>query len=191
MGTVAQALNRNDVATKKYKARTSLSTEIEPIASQRDRRDVVPPGAVSTVIACGTWRGIERCCAMASETLHEDPAKLGPEVMDRHRAIVSLMEELEAVDWYDQRAKATDNAELRSILEHNRDEEKEHAAMALEWLRRNDPKMDEHLRTFLFKEGPISEIEADMKGGGADGGEANTASDGSLGIGSLRNKSDR
>ena len=128
---------------------------------------------------------------MASETLHEDPAELGPEVTDRHRAIVSLMEELEAVDWYDQRAKATANDELRSILEHNRDEEKEHAAMALEWLRRNDPKMDEHLRTFLFKEGPISEIEADMKGGGADGGEPNTASDGSLGIGSLRRTPDQ
>jgi ferritin-like protein len=110
--------------------------------------------------------------------------------MDRHRAIVSLMEELEAVDWYDQRAKATANAELRTILEHNRDEEKEHAAMALEWLRRNDPKMDEHLRTFLFKEGPIKEIEADMKGGG-DSVEANNTPDGSLGIGSLRQKSDR
>jgi len=127
---------------------------------------------------------------MASETLHEDPAKLGPEVIDRHRAIVSLMEELEAVDWYDQRAKATSNAELRTILEHNRDEEKEHAAMALEWLRRNDPKMDEHLRTFLFKKGPIKEIEADMKGGGAGGDEPTNASDGSLGIGSLRRKSD-
>jgi len=128
---------------------------------------------------------------MASETLHEDPAKLGPEVMDRHRAIVSLMEELEAVDWYDQRAKATANAELRTILEHNRDEEKEHAAMALEWLRRNDPKMDEHLRTFLFKEGPIKEIEADMKSGGPDGSDANPASDGSLGIGSLRRTPDQ
>lgn len=128
---------------------------------------------------------------MASETLHEDPAKLGPEVMDRHRAIVSLMEELEAVDWYDQRAKATANAELRTLLEHNRDEEKEHAAMALEWLRRNDPKMDEHLRTFLFKEGPIKEIEADMKSGGPDGSEANPASDGSLGIGSLRRTPDQ
>jgi len=132
---------------------------------------------------------------MASETLHEDPAKLGPEVIDRHRAIVSLMEELEAVDWYDQRAKATANAELRSILEHNRDEEKEHAAMALEWLRRNDPKMDEHLRTFLFKEGPIRQIEATMmNGGGADGGDAggtDAPTDGSLGIGSLRKTTDR
>ena len=131
---------------------------------------------------------------MASETLHEDPATLGPEVIDRHRAIVSLMEELEAVDWYDERAKATANAELRSILEHNRDEEKEHAAMALEWLRRNDPKMDEHLRTFLFKDGPITQIEATMiKGGGGEGGdaEAEASSDGSLGIGSLRKKSTR
>ena len=126
---------------------------------------------------------------MASEALHEDPEKLGPEVIDRHRAIVSLMEELEAVDWYDQRAKATDNAELRAILEHNRDEEKEHAAMALEWLRRSDPKMDEHLRTFLFKEGPIAGIEARM--GGDDGEESAAPSDGSLAIGSLRRTPNR
>jgi uncharacterized protein len=129
---------------------------------------------------------------MASETLHEDPERLGPEVIDRHRAIVSLMEELEAVDWYDQRAKATDNAELRAILEHNRDEEKEHAAMALEWLRRVDPKLDEHLRTFLFKDGPITEIEAAMTEGGDTeqaapaAANAPTGGDGSLGIGSLR-----
>ena len=126
---------------------------------------------------------------MASETLHEDREKLGPEVIDRHRAIVSLMEELEAVDWYDQRAKATSNAELRAILEHNRDEEKEHAAMALEWLRRNDPKMDEHLRTFLFKEGPITGIEANMRKEGEH--EEAASSDGSLGNGSLRQKPDR
>jgi ferritin-like protein len=127
---------------------------------------------------------------MASETLHEDPERLGPEAIDRHRAIVSLMEELEAVDWYDQRAKATDNAELRAILEHNRDEEKEHAAMALEWLRRVDPKLDQHLRTFLFKDGPITEIEEVVKA--AEGGAADEAAaapstdDGSLGIGGLR-----
>lgn len=84
--------------------------------------------------------------------------------MDRHRAIVSLMEELEAIDWYDQRAKATGNPELRAILEHNRDEEKEHAAMMLEWLRRDDPKLDEHLRTFLFRKGPIVGIEKAFSG---------------------------
>lgn len=122
---------------------------------------------------------------MASETLHEDPAALGPEVIDRHRAIVSLMEELEAVDWYDQRAKATANPELRAVLEHNRDEEKEHAAMALEWLRRTDPVLDKHLRTFLFKEGPITEIEANMESGAAAGVDE-AAPAGSLGIGSLR-----
>ena len=91
---------------------------------------------------------------MSSESLHEDAGKLGPEVIDQHRAIVSLMEELEAVDWYNQRAKATSNPELRAILEHNRDEEKEHAAMALEWLRRSDPTLSQHLKTFLFTAGP-------------------------------------
>ena len=120
---------------------------------------------------------------MSSETLHEDSGRLGPEIIDRHRAIVSLMEELEAVDWYDQRAKATDNPELRAILEHNRDEEKEHAAMALEWLRRNDAKLHEHLKTFLFTEGPITRIEKAMTAGGES---SSRTDDGSLGIGSLR-----
>jgi hypothetical protein len=68
---------------------------------------------------------------MSSETLHEDAEKLGPQVVDRHRAIVSLMEELEAVDWYDQRVAAADDDELRAVLAHNRDEEKEHASMVL------------------------------------------------------------
>ena len=121
---------------------------------------------------------------MSSETLHEDASKLGPEVVDQHRAIVSLMEELEAVDWYNQRAKATANSELRAILEHNRDEEKEHAAMVLEWLRRRDPKLAEHLRTYLFTKEPVTEIEAVVEHGGGE--EAAVASDGSLGIGSLR-----
>ena len=124
---------------------------------------------------------------MSSEVLHEDANKLGPEVIDQHRAIVSLMEELEAVDWYNQRAKATSNPDLRAILEHNRDEEKEHAAMALEWLRRSDRKFAQHLKTFLFTEGPITEIEAEMtaEAGDEEGGGGAT-SDGSLGIGSLR-----
>ena len=126
---------------------------------------------------------------MSSEVLHEDASRLGPEVIDQHRAIVSLMEELEAVDWYNQRAQATSNSELRAILEHNRDEEKEHAAMALEWLRRNDPTLSEHLKTFLFSDAPITGIEATMGevGGEADGSGGGAASDGSLGIGSLRN----
>jgi len=123
--------------------------------------------------------------AASSATLHE--VNLKPETVDRHRAIVSIMEELEAVDWYDQRAEAATDAELRAILEHNRDEEKEHAAMALEWLRRRDAKLDAHLRTYLFSEGSILDIEAaEEEGGGeAETGGA-TGSDGSLGIGSLR-----
>ena len=128
---------------------------------------------------------------MSSESLHENPEALGAEVIDTHRAIVSLMEELEAVDWYNQRAKATSNPDLRAILEHNRDEEKEHAAMALEWLRRSDPKFAQHLKTFLFTDGPITGIEAEAihgeGGGGGESGESNmSAADGSLGIGSLR-----
>ncbi len=125
---------------------------------------------------------------MSSDSLHENPGTLGPEIIDQHRAIVSLMEELEAVDWYSQRAKATENPELRAILEHNRDEEKEHAAMVLEWLRRSDPKLNEHLRTFLFTEGPLTAVETAMKqgGGGGEGEEAAAGADGSLGIGSLR-----
>ena len=124
---------------------------------------------------------------MSSEVLHEDVNKLGPEVIDQHRAIVSLMEELEAVDWYNQRAKATSNPDLRAILEHNRDEEKEHASMVLEWLRRSDPKLMQHLKTFLFTEGPITEIEAEMVHAGASGeSSGGTSSDGSLSIGSLR-----
>ena len=123
---------------------------------------------------------------MSSEVLHEDADKLGPEVIDQHRAIVSLMEELEAVDWYNQRAKATSNPDLRAILEHNRDEEKEHASMVLEWLRRGDPKLNEHLKTYLFTEGSLLAIEkADQAGGGAASGSG-ASSDGSLGIGSLR-----
>ena len=97
--------------------------------------------------------------ASSSADLHEDPDVLNPATIDRHRAIVSLMEELEAVDWYDQRVDATQDEDLRAILAHNRDEEKEHAAMVLEWLRRHDPKLDEHLRTYLFTDKPVLDIE--------------------------------
>jgi len=125
--------------------------------------------------------------AASSATLHEDNLK--PETVDRHRAIVSIMEELEAIDWYDQRAEAAADDDLRAILRHNRDEEKEHAAMTLEWLRRRDPKLDEHLRTYLFSEGSVLEIEAKAEDGGGDGGGGKSGSSGgSLGIGSLRGK---
>lgn len=92
---------------------------------------------------------------MASVGFHEAIDKLSAETMDMHRAIVSLMEELEAVDWYNQRVDACADPELRKILAHNRDEEKEHAAMVLEWLRRHDAKLDHELRANLFREGPV------------------------------------
>ncbi|TCS39565.1 hypothetical protein EDC30_101521 [Paucimonas lemoignei] len=94
---------------------------------------------------------------MASEGFHEPIEKLSAETLDMHRAIVSLMEELEAVDWYNQRMDACSDPELRRILEHNRDEEKEHAAMMLEWIRRRDAKLDHELREVLFSEGQISD----------------------------------
>jgi uncharacterized protein len=120
--------------------------------------------------------------AGSSGTLHESTDVLKPEVIDRHRAIVSLMEELEAVDWYDQRVQAAHDDELRAILAHNRDEEKEHAVMVLEWLRRHDEHLDEQLRTYLFADKSVLEIEEP----GAASGTAAAATDGSLGIGSLR-----
>ena len=98
---------------------------------------------------------------MASEGLHEAADLLDEETIDHHRAMTSLCEELEAVDWYDQRVKATSDATLAEVLAHNRDEEKEHASMTLEWLRRRDPKLDQHLRTYLFTSGSILEIEAE------------------------------
>ena len=123
--------------------------------------------------------------AASSATLHEDPTILSDEIKDRHRAVVSIMEELEAVDWYDQRAAACHDPELGAILAHNRDEEKEHATMVLEWLRRHDAALDEKLRTYLLKEKPPLEIEKEAEHGG---GDAEGAGDGSLGIGSLRSK---
>lgn len=98
---------------------------------------------------------------MANEGYHEPLDKLSPMTMDMHRAITSLMEELEAVDWYNQRVDAATDPELKRILEHNRDEEKEHAAMVLEWIRRRDPKMDAELREVLFKDGDIAGHHAD------------------------------
>ena len=85
---------------------------------------------------------------------------LKPETRDMARAIHSLMEELEAIDWYGQRMDVCDDEDLRRTLEHNRDEEKEHACMVLEWIRRHDPKFDEHLRTYLFTTGDVLAIEA-------------------------------
>lgn len=87
---------------------------------------------------------------MANEGYHEPAEDLSDETRDMHRAIISLMEELEAVDWYNQRIDVCKDRELAAILKHNRDEEKEHAAMVLEWIRRRDPTLDSELRDYLF-----------------------------------------
>ncbi len=104
---------------------------------------------------------------------HEDADLLPDEVKEYHRIIQSVIEELEAVNWYNQRAAATTDEKVRAILEHNRDEEIEHAAMGLEWLRRNSEAWDEELETYLFTEGDITELEEEEEGNG----------DASLGIG--------
>jgi hypothetical protein len=97
--------------------------------------------------------------AGSSDTYHEPLDKLSSTTQDMHRALVSLQEELEAVDWYQQRADATEDAELKAILLHNMREEIEHASMVLEWLRRNHADFAQHLHTYLFQQKPILEIE--------------------------------
>ena len=130
----------------------------------------------------------------SSMGLHEQADALSPAAIDRHRAIVSLMEELEAIDWYDQRVEAATDPELAAVLAHNRDEEKEHAAMTLEWLRRRDPALDAQLRTYLFTSVPVTEVEDEVMNGAGEGGDARARaaepSDGSLGIGSLKGMSE-
>jgi ferritin-like protein len=138
---------------------------------------------------------------VGSENFHERFEDLTAYTRDMHRAIVSLMEELEAVDWYQQRIDGTPDEELKAVLAHNRDEEIEHAMMNLEWIRRHNPTFDEAARTYLFSEGPITEVEAKMKAAEVNGDGAHPkapgalkqsapseggVADGSLGIGSLK-----
>lgn len=109
---------------------------------------------------------------------HEPAEELSQEARNFSRALNSLKEEIEAVDWYHQRVVLTDDASLKEIMAHNRDEEIEHACMTLEWLRRNMPGWDEELRTYLFKEGDIAHHEE-------EGGEEKEEASGDLGIGKL------
>lgn len=93
---------------------------------------------------------------MSSVGYHEPVDELSNKTREMHQAIVSLMEELEAVDWYNQRADVCKDKELKAILKHNRDEEKEHASMLLEWIRRKDPAFSKQLSDYLFTEKPIA-----------------------------------
>ena len=120
--------------------------------------------------------------------LHEPEDRISPETADRHRAIVSLEEELQAIDLYDQRVDATSDASLAAVLAHNRDEEKEHAAMLLEWLRRHDAVLDRNLRTYLFTVTPITGIEAEA-GAKLPGDSEAPGVAGTFGVGSLKGES--
>jgi len=115
---------------------------------------------------------------VSNEGLHEPVAQLQPGTVELHRALISLMEELEAIDWYAQRADASADDSLRTVLRHNRNEEIEHAMMLLEWIRRNDEDFARHARKYLFTERPVTEIEQGARG---DAAPALT-----LGVGSLK-----
>jgi len=128
--------------------------------------------------------------AMSSETYHEPMDLLSEETRNMHRAIVSLKEELEAVDWYQQRAEACSDEELRGVLVHNKNEEIEHAMMNLEWIRRHSEVFDTNIKTYINAKGPIlaveKESEAASSGGGASGDSGHPPDASGLGIGSLK-----
>ena len=124
---------------------------------------------------------------------HEPESELSARGRDFHRALTSLKEEIEAVDWYHQRWEASQDESLRAVLAHNRDEEIEHACMTLEWLRRNMPRWNEMMRTYLFTTAEITQIEEAEEAGGSPGAVAAPAPSGAaasahgdLGIGSRR-----
>src|SRR6188472_1005848 len=124
---------------------------------------------------------------MSHEGLHEPAELLTDETRNLHRALISLIEELEAIVWYQQRADACSDPALKAVLLHNRNEEVEHGVMTLEWLRRNDATFDKFLHRYLFKDQDIIEIEEaadEEEAAGGDGAEAAAAAtpDGSLGI---------
>lgn len=113
---------------------------------------------------------------------HEPAEKLSNETKEFSRALNSLKEEIEAINWYQQRYDVTENEELKRILAHNRDEEIEHACMALEWLRRNMDGWDEELRTYLFQEGDITSLEEE----GEDEEPESSGKSGDLNIGKIK-----
>lgn len=123
---------------------------------------------------------------MSSEDLHVARERLSDEARLLHYAITSLKEELDAVDWYRQRADDTEDAELREVLLHNMREEMEHAAMVLEWIRRRSTDFAGHLKTYLFTEGPLTEIEHAAEHGGGKSDKKPAERDDGLTIGSLK-----
>jgi ferritin-like protein len=126
---------------------------------------------------------------------HESTDALPEEAKDFHRALKSLCEELEAVDWYHQRVSTTQDVELRQLLIHNRDEEIEHSCMLLEWLRRKMPGWDSQMQTYLFKDSGIVELEESGTGGqdtkeAQPNGKSGGTMPGDLNLRDLRKESD-
>lgn len=117
---------------------------------------------------------------MASDTYHEPLELLSEDTKNTHRAIVSLMEELEAIDWYQQRAEACTDPELSAVLTHNKNEEVEHAMMTLEWLRRKVPIFDDNIGTYINSSGPILEVEESLTSGASGKGEGGSGSGGKV-----------
>lgn len=128
---------------------------------------------------------------MSSESLHAPREKLSTKTLTLHHAIVSLKEELDAVDWYRQRADDCPDAALAAVLLHNMREEMEHACMVLEWIRRNSPEFEGYLRTYLFTDAPITEVEDEAEHGGGDDDDGSTPPsprDKKFTIGSMKKK---
>jgi ferritin-like protein len=123
---------------------------------------------------------------MSSESYHEPVELLSEETKNMHRAIVSLKEELEAVDWYQQRAEACSDEELRAVIVHNKNEEIEHAMMNLEWIRRHSAVFDENIKTYINSKGSILAVEKAAAASEGGGGGAPASSSSSLGVGSLK-----
>jgi len=132
--------------------------------------------------------------AMASDTYHEPLELLSEDTKNTHRAIVSLMEELEAIDWYQQRAEACSDPELSAVLTHNKNEEVEHAMMTLEWLRRKHSVFNDNIETYINSSGPITEVEEAMvatgKGEGGSGARGKVDSASGKGEGGASGKGD-
>jgi uncharacterized protein len=127
---------------------------------------------------------------MASDTYHESLELISEDTKNMHRGLVSLIEELEAIDWYQQRADACSDEALKAVLTHNKNEEIEHASMTLEWIRRHNQHFDQQLRTYLFTDGPIAGAEERIRSAGSNRGEEPPAEAAttSLGIGSLKGR---
>ena len=127
---------------------------------------------------------------MSSESLHAPREILSTDTRLLHNAITSLVEELEAVDWYRQRADDTEDEALREILLHNMREEMEHASMVLEWIRRNNGDFAGHLKTYLFSKGSILAVEkaAEASDSGSAGGQTRPPGPSPVTIGSLKER---